>query len=289
MILRTVGGRPNLPYQAWRKDVHSQSGEDGIIEHLLEAVQCRSGYFVEFGAWDGRHLSNSARLADEGWSGCFIEGSTERFQDLLRNYADNDRIYKLNAFVEGFGENCLDNLLDIAKAPAEIAVLSIDIDGNDYHVWNGMVRHAAKLVVVEFNPSIPAHVVYVQEDDPSINRGASLAALTELAKEKGYDLVAATDWNAFFLQKSLVDEFGIATYTPAQVKNPEYEAAIFHGFDGTLLVAGNRQLIWHGIDYGADELQILPPSLRRIPIAQDTAYFEELQQFIANRRSAPQG
>lgn len=288
MILRTVGGRPDLPYQAWRKDVHSQSGEDGIIEHLLGAIQCRSGYFVEFGAWDGRHLSNSARLADEGWAGCFIEGSAERFQDLLRNYADNDKIYKLNAFVEGVGENCLDNLLDIAKAPTEFEVLSIDIDGNDYHVWNGLVRHRAKLVVVEFNPSIPAHVIYVQDDDPSINRGASLAALTELAQEKGYDLVAATDWNAFFLQKSLIDDFAIPTYTPAQVKNPEYEAAIFHGFDGTLLVAGKRELIWHGIEYDAEELQLLPPSLRRIPIAQDVAYFEELQEFIARRRSARQ-
>lgn len=288
MILRTVGGRPDLPFQAWRKDTHSQSGEDGIIEHLLGMIQCKSGYFVEFGAWDGRHLSNSARLADEGWAGCFIEGSAERFQDLLKNYAANNKIYKLNAFVHGFGANCLDNLLDTAKAPAEFDVLSIDIDGNDYHVWNGLARHRAKLVVVEFNPSIPAHVIYVQDDDPSINRGASLAALTELAHEKGYGLVAATDWNAFFLQQSLIDDFGIPTYTPAQVKNPELEAAIFHGFDGTLVVAGKRQLIWHGIEYGADELQILPPSLRRIPIAQDLSYFEELQEFIASRRNTGQ-
>lgn len=283
MILKTLGGKPDLPFQQWRRDVNSQSGEDGIIEHLFREIGCTGGYFVEFGAWDGRHLSNSAKLADEGWRGCFIEGSPERFQDLEANYAGNGRIARLNAFVEARGANSLDNLLDLAGAPGDFELLSIDIDGNDYHVWEGLERHLPKLVVVEFNPSIPAHVVYVQQNDPEINRGASVAAFVELAGQKGYSMVAATDWNAFFMRDELVKQHGLATYTPAQVKNPEYEAAIFHGFDGTLLVAGNRKLIWHGIEYGPEELQILPVELRKIPIAQEQTFFERLQEFIFRR------
>ena len=284
MILKTLGGKPDLPFQQWRRDVNSQSGEDGIIEQLFRQIGCTGGYFVEFGAWDGRHLSNSAKLADEGWRGCFIEGSPERFKDLEANYGENARIAKLNALVESYGTNSLDNLLDIAEAPESFELLSIDIDGNDYHVWEGLKRHLPKLVVVEFNPSIPAHVVYVQQNDTEINRGASVAAFAELAGQKGYSMVAATDWNAFFMQDELVKEYGLATYTPAQVKNPEYEAAIFHGFDGTLLVAGNRKLIWHGIEYGPEELQILPAELRKIPIAQEQTFFERLQDFIFRRR-----
>jgi hypothetical protein len=270
MILRTIGEKPDLPFQSWRRDVYSQCGEDGVIEKLMSLVDCRAGYFVEFGAWDGRHLSNAAKLADEGWRGCFIEGEADRFLQLKQSYAANQKIACINAFVQTQGAASLDALLEAVAAPEVVDVLSIDIDGNDYHVWRGFNRRTANLVVVEFNPSIPAHVVYAQDDDPAVNRGA---------------LVAATDWNAFFMRNELVARHGIATYSPQQVKNPEYEAAIFHGFDGTIIVAGNRKLIWHGIDYAADELQILPPELRKIPVGQSRKFFARFEAFRKRRPS----
>jgi len=285
MILRTIGEKPDLPFQSWRRDVYSQCGEDGVIEKLMSLVDCRAGYFVEFGAWDGRHLSNAAKLADEGWRGCFIEWEADRFLQLKQSYAANQKIACINAFVQTQGAASLDALLEAVAAPEVVDVLSIDIDGNDYHVWRGFNRRTANLVVVEFNPSIPAHVVYAQDDDPAVNRGASISALAELAAHKGYALVAATDWNAFFMRNELVARHGIATYSPQQVKNPEYEAAIFHGFDGTIIVAGNRKLIWHGIDYAADELQILPPELRKIPVGQSRKFFARFEAFRKRRPS----
>lgn len=284
MLLRMAAERPELPFQSWRRDVYSQGGEDGIIEKLLARIDCRAGYFVEFGAWDGRHLSNTAKLADEGWRGCFIEGDAERFRQLNQSHGSNSRIACINAFVESAGACSLDRLLDAGAAPDGIDVLSIDIDGNDYHVWRGFTERTAKLVVVEFNQSIPAHVLYAQDDDPAISHGSSIAALTQLAAQKDYSLVAATDWNAFYMRNELVGRHGLPTYTPAQVKNPEHEAAIFHGFDGTIMVAGNRNLIWHGIEYAADELQILPVALRKIPVGQPVSYFEALQIFKARRQ-----
>jgi len=273
----------DLPFLAWKKNVHSQSGEDGIIEHIFDQIGIKSGYFVEFGAWDGRHLSNCAKIADENWRGLFIEGDIERHKVLVHNYTDKPNIKCLHRFVQSKGENRLDAILHEAGAPEVIDILSIDIDGNDYHVWNGMEDYTAKLVVVEFNPTIPADTIYVQENDLNINRGASLAAFIELAEIKGYGLVAATDWNAFFLQKEIIKFSGLQTYTADQVKNTAYETSLFHGFDGTVIVAGNRKLIWHGIDYGAEEMQILPKNIRLIPINQSQEFFEELQDFKIKR------
>lgn len=253
---------PAMPFHAWRRNVHSQTGEDGIIEQLLAIAKLESRYFVEFGAWDGRLLSNCAKLADEGWSGCFIEGDAARFADLKKNYNARTDIFPVNAFVYATGENKLDAILDRVGAPAEIGVLSIDIDGCDYHVWRSVETHLPALCVIEFNPTIPAHVIFVQDDNPTVHRGCSLAALTRLSRDKGYALVAATDWNAFFMPLDLCKTHGIPTYAPSEVKDRAYEAAIFHGYDGAMLVAGHRQLLWHGIAYGAEELQILPPNLR---------------------------
>lgn len=273
-----------LPFDAWRRNVHSQCGEDGIIERLVEMTGLSQRYFVEFGAWDGRHLSNCAKLADEGWSGCFIEGEKERWLVLSENYASRPDITKVNAFVGTEGENALHNILDRAGAPLDLGVLSIDIDGNDFHVWASLEKFRPTIVVVEFNQSMPAPVLFVQDKDPSVQMGSSLLAFVRLAERKGYSLVAATDWNAFFVPQELCLAKGIPVYDPRQVKRAEHEAYLFHGFDGTMIVAGHRQLIWHGIDYGPTELQLFPPELRKFPVNRPKQYYRALQAF-QDRRS----
>lgn len=275
---------PVMPFHSWRRNVHSQTGEDGIIEELLERAHVKSRYFVEFGAWDGRHLSNCAKLADEGWAGCFIEGDAARFAELEANYVSRDDIVCLNNFVCATGDNALDKVLQRTGAPTDIGVLSIDIDGCDYHVWRSVETHSPALCVIEFNPTIPAHVIYVQDDDPDTHRGCSLTALARLGTQKGYALVAATEWNAFFMPRSLCSTYGIPTYAPAQIKDRTYEAAIFHGYDGTMLIAGHRQLLWHGIAYGPDELQILPQQLRRFVANASDSYGAELTRFGQSRQ-----
>jgi hypothetical protein len=273
-----------LPFDAWRRDVHSQCGEDGIIERLVAMTGLSQRYFVEFGAWDGRHLSNCAKLADAGWSGCFIEGEKERWLVLSENYASRPDITKVNAFVGTEGPTALHNILDRAGAPLDPGVLSIDIDGNDYHVWASLEKFRPTIVVVEFNPSIPAPVLFVQDNDPSVQMGSSLLAFVRLAERKGYSLVAATDWNAFFVPREICLAKDISIYEPWQVKRPEHEAYLFHGFDGTMIVAGHRELIWHNINYGPMELQLFPPELRKFPVNRPKQYYLALQAF-QDRRS----
>jgi hypothetical protein len=269
----------DLPFNAWASNTHSQCGEDGIIAKLIALGDVTERYFVEFGAWDGRHLSNSAALADSGWAGCFIEGDAERFKDLQASYDTRADITPVHAFVRTSGEDRLDGILTRAGAPASIGVMSIDIDGCDYQVWDSVKAHMPQICIVEFNPTIPAHVIYVQEDDSSVHRGCSLAALCRLSASKGYSLVAVTEWNAFFMPTRLCEQRNIPIYRPTEVKSRTYEAAIFHGYDGTVLVAGHRQLLWHGDTFEADGLQVLPEGLRHFHPAAPADYADRLEKF----------
>ena len=60
------------------RNVHSQTGEDGVIAAICHALDIREGTAVEFGAWDGVHLSNTAALREAGWETCLIEGEPDR-------------------------------------------------------------------------------------------------------------------------------------------------------------------------------------------------------------------
>ncbi|MES2906969.1 MAG: hypothetical protein V4691_08110, partial [Pseudomonadota bacterium] len=129
---------PDLPFQAWRKTGYSQFGEEGIIETLLQKMQIEKGYFVEFGAWDGKHFSNCAHLVEKGWAGCFIEGDKSRFDDLESMLAANDKVCAINAFIATKGRDRLDNLLKSCGAPKRPDVMSIDVDGIDFHIWKSL-------------------------------------------------------------------------------------------------------------------------------------------------------
>lgn len=287
-ILDVIDTRPTPAFAAWMRDQHSQCGEDGILAELLARLVPEERYFVEFGAWDGKHLSNCAALAEQGFSGCFIEGDGIRHQDLLANWGHRADIACLHALVGATGENRLDALLGRVGAPAEPTVLSIDIDGMDYHVWAALTAYKPLICLVEFNPTIPAHVAYVQPADFAVHRGCSLAALWQLGKSKGYELVAATELNGIFVRADRCAAAGLETYTPEAIKSRRYETALFHGFDGHMVAAGHRMLLWHGVHFGADDLQVLPDPLQRFPIGAPQSYFDALGPIIERSRTKAQ-
>jgi hypothetical protein len=248
-------------------NVNSQNGEDGIIAKILEVIGNPQGWCVEFGAWDGRYLSNTYNLiAGKGFSAVMIEGSARRFADLKASFKDNPKVLPLHAFV-GFTEvDGLDSILARTPIPEDFDVLSIDIDGNDYHVWNAVTRYRPRVVVIEYNPTIPTAVDFVQRADMSINHGASIAALNRLGREKGYELVAITAHNCLFVRRDYFARFGIANNSPASLRADESLVTfIFNGFDGTVFVRGYGALGWHGIPYRERKMQVLPRVFRKFP------------------------
>src|SRR5207302_7194236 len=91
---------------------------------------------------------------------------------------------------------------------------SIDIDGNDYHVWEKISDYEPKVVCIEFNPTVPAEVDFVQHADPHLKQGASLLALSRLGKAKGYELISVLTSNAFFVKAEYFPRFGIEDNSP---------------------------------------------------------------------------
>lgn len=245
---------------------YSQNGEDGIIAAVLEVIDAPVGWCVEFGAWDGKHLSNTRALVDDGFSAVFIEGSAPRFADLQAEARANPKIVALNAYVGTGPEDGLDALLAQTPVPIDFEVLSIDIDGNDYHVWRAVRRYRPKVVVIEYNPTIPTAVEFVQRDSVDVNQGSSILSLTRLARDKGYELVCATAWNCIFVRAEYFARFEIADSSPQRLRADEKLVTwIFCGFDGRVFVRGHAELPWHGVPYREERMQPIARAFRKFP------------------------
>jgi hypothetical protein len=252
------------------RNVQSQCGEDGILERLFDLIgkDESSKWCVEFGAWDGKHLSNTWNLINNhAYKGVLIEGSAERFNDLLGTYAGNPGVHCVNRMVTFEpGPDSLDSIFAATPMPQVFDLLSIDIDGNDWYVWESLRNYLPRVVVIEFNSTIPNDVVFVQDKDLLVNQGCSLLALIDLGKVKGYELAVVTFTNAIFVREQDFLKLRIADNSIDAMNLPLYEGKIFQGFDGTLFNVGLEKLQWMLKPFlvSATQFQLLPAASRRM-------------------------
>jgi hypothetical protein len=251
----------------FRCDVYSQTGEDGVIDQLLEMIPGKDKWCVEFGAADGVWLSNTRNLIENGgYSSVQIEGSKEKSAALRKNYAENPKVIIINAFVGFNTHDSLDAILAGYPVPRDFDFLSIDVDGNDYHIWRAVTFYRPKVVCIEFNPTIPTELRFVQRPDPTVHQGASLLSMVELGKEKRYELVSVLGFNAFFVDSKYFPLFGLSDNRPQTLRTDlSYVTHLFSGYDGTLMLEGCRQLPWHNLPIKASALSLLPKCLRKYP------------------------
>jgi len=198
----------NYFYNRYAKNVHSQNGEDGIIEELLKRLSITGGWVCEFGAWDGRYLSNTFALIERGWSGVFIEGDPEKYKDLLNTASSYPSIVPINAQVDHQdGPNSLDNLLASTPIPQDFDLLSIDVDSYDYQIWKSIKQYKPKLVIVEINSFVdPNNANHVHQ--PEVCELTGFRPMLNLAKDKGYRFALHTG-NMIFVREDLFDHIAI--------------------------------------------------------------------------------
>jgi hypothetical protein len=246
-------------------NVTSQNGEDGIIEKILELIGSHNQWVVEIGAWDGTYLSNSWNLTNrKGWHGVLVEGDEKRCAKLRGTYAHLPMVTACHAFV-GFNaesDNAVDNILAKTAIPVDFDVLSIDIDGNDYHVWASMSRYRPRIIIIEYNPTVPNDVVFVQDPDDKLNHGCSLLALIRLGREKGYELACVTNCNGIFVRADAFPALGIADNDIDALRFDDGPRIMF-GYDGTVFTANLEHLPWTSIRIEFEDMQVLPKALRR--------------------------
>ncbi|NWF71275.1 MAG: hypothetical protein HXY40_19510 [Chloroflexi bacterium] len=195
----------------------SQNGEDGMVFYLFSLLGTTNRWFVEFGIEDGRECNTGNLSLNFGWQGLLIEGSADYVQRARQYYSDRlgarrDAVRVVNAFVQ---PDNINPLFQQNNVPAEIDLLSIDIDGNDYWVWQALDATSPRVVVIEYNASLGAErslsTCYDarfdrwQKDPSGYYHGASLAALHKLGAQKGYALVGCDSRgvSAFFVRQDV--------------------------------------------------------------------------------------
>ena len=191
---------------------YSQSGEDGILEFILSKIQNRDSWCVEFGALDGKHLSNTYHfITNVSYKGVMIEGDPTRYSQLEKNMANEGLdVICINQFVGIDGENKLDAILAKTPTPINFDLLSIDIDGDDYYVWEQFSNFRPKVVIIEINFRDKPGVRKINiSDSPYIwgETGTSIDSMTELAEKKGYSLIAQVGSNAVYVDTAYYSLF----------------------------------------------------------------------------------
>ena len=122
------------------------------------------------------------------------------------------------------------------------------------------------MVCIEYNPTIPTEVAFVQRSEPQISHGASLLSLVRLGKEKGYELAAVTHLNAIFVHNKYFPLLNIANNSPFELRTDSSDITyIITGYDGRTIIRGSGSLPWHGIVYRESKMQQLPRFLRKYP------------------------
>ena len=207
--------------------VFSQFGEDGVVQEIFRRIGTTNRQFVEFGVEAGLE-NNTAYLLWQGWSGLWIEpvrGCAEAIENGLASLLAAGRLKLLNELVTAANVEDLFGRAGVAEAPD---LLSIDIDGNDYWVWQAIAHYHPRVVVIEYNATFPPPATWVMPQDAgyrwngTAKFGASLEAFVQLGADKGYSLVGCTlgGANAFFVRQDLLGEHFSKPFTASHHYEP---------------------------------------------------------------------
>jgi hypothetical protein len=204
----------------YKHNVTSQFGEDGILRELFQRIGTVHQIAVEFGAWDGYLSSNTWDLwHNQGWKAYLFEANAQKFETLQRNCSPYPGVVAEKRFIRIEGSDALDSVLTKHAVPKDFDLLSIDIDGDDFYILKNLTRFRPRVIVIEYNQTVPLGIDLVQLEGGCM--GASAGSMVKLAESLNYGLVAATISNLIFvdrplLQPDLVPEEKLENILPKQ-------------------------------------------------------------------------
>jgi hypothetical protein len=209
--------------------VYSQWGEDGLIQYLVRDTPLERRIFVEFGVEKYAESNTRFLLINDNWAGLLIDGSKQNI-----DYIRNDTIYwkyNLKAECSFIDRDNINSLISGNGISDDIGLLSIDIDGNDYWVWDAIQVISPRIVICEYNSLWGSELSVSIPYDPAFSRtlahysnlyfGASIAALSKLANSKGYSLVGSNRAgnNAFYVRNDVITDIAIVSPRNAWVES----------------------------------------------------------------------
>lgn len=216
MAWRVASLPPNTDFRKVGFKVFSQFDEDGIIQYLINRLPIESKTFIEFGVENYEESNTRFLLLNDHWQGMVLDA---RASDI--RYIQQDKIYwqyDLQAKCTWITRENINALLCDAGFGKDVGLLSIDIDGNDYWIWEAIQSVRPLIVIIEYNSLFglrPIAVPYKEDFErtdshySNLYYGASLGALQHLAQKKGYLLLGSNilGHNAFFVRADIAGEF----------------------------------------------------------------------------------
>ena len=228
------GNLPNLSETGFK--VFSQFEEDGKLLFIFSVIGMSNKTFVEIGSDDGVN-SNSANLYfNFSWHGLFIDGnnkSVKRGRKFFSKYP-HPWYYKPKFICAKVTKENINELIKSSGYIDEIGLLSIDIDGNDYWIWDAITVIDPQVVIIETHNEFGLHNIVVPYDanysypgKHPVYHGASPIAMTKLANRKGYRLVGANDlgFNFIFIKNGLVEKEIPEVTVESVLKHPSVKQA----------------------------------------------------------------
>jgi hypothetical protein len=178
---------------------YSQWGEDGVLAEIFNRIGTENKWCLECGAADGLFFSNTRTMIEQGWDAVLIESDPDTYERLTRNCSPFGGVKCWNAAVDR--ANTLDNILAANGAPADIDLVSIDIDGQDFYALNAMLRFKPRVVVIEYGQGDPDFLPTLGGEGQ-----AGLHKITALAVGKCYVPVWRSATNLIFVKRPLEEK-----------------------------------------------------------------------------------
>ena len=196
----------------------------GDILEVLQMIDCKERYFIEFGS---AGINDNCELLWKklGWSGLLIEGDPKRYE-LSKTHANGYSVKLTHAMIT---QGNINQLFKQAEVPNDIGVMSIDIDGMDYWIWKAIdTKYRPRLVMIEYNsylgPDRLAVMPYADDYqwDQTSYMGSSLRSITNMANDKGYQLIGCDIWgtNAFYVPDEFFAKLQIADNSVKKLFSP---------------------------------------------------------------------
>jgi hypothetical protein len=197
--------------------VFSQFEEDGILLAIFGIIGETNKVFIDIGSANGIN-SNCANFAvNFGWHGLFMDGNENGIKEGREFYNSHSDTWAYppkfkHAFIQRENVN---HLIEAAGFKGEVDLVSIDLDGNDYWVWDALNVVSPRVVIIETHVEFGFKSIVVPYDKdysyPGIHpdyHGASPVAMKKLANKKGYRLVGSNyyGFNTIYVKNGIADD-----------------------------------------------------------------------------------
>jgi hypothetical protein len=213
---------------------YSQFEEDGILLYIFGMIGTTNKICVEIGSGDGIECNTANLIVNHGWWGYLFDGDEKSISSAKQFYESSKHswLYPPRAIHAWFTADNINSVVSGAGVEGEIDLLSLDIDGMDYWTWKALDCIKPRVVVCETHGIIGPEDALTVPYDPEFristpdHHGASLAAMTKLAQEKGYRLIGTHRYgfNAFFVRNDIGENL-LPAVTPASCLRDPYTVA----------------------------------------------------------------